>query len=741
MKSRILELIRRKGVRELLRENYLLFPLLVLFVVSSFGVYTRPVEFGPSRTLGVMAIAAYFVLAFCRYALRRGGDFQYVEVIGAIVLAINFLVQLTGGLQSIWFGLYMLLMVAVGINYSLRISLLTVARVALLEGFNALATALRTDQHFETERYLLWLLLLVVTAIVGEMSMVVLKRRLSTAERDLENAALRAEEEARERKKFLPLFAQSFAPGGVEIQNISPGEEPGADQESHKDVPDFETAFLGYLRVALAASHVCFFVRDKEEAFRLGWYSSEDEAIDPEGKFVEGQGLLGYCARNKTPLVGKRMSGASARSWRFDFVYLKSGGEDLRAYLVEPVIQPDGVVGVLVADRLASGSQTDFGDEFSAEERQMMQSAVAILELGWQRSQVAQREHQTNEILTTFLRIIAKMSATLKVDEVAALLVHESKNLLNYETAAVALLSEDAASYTLVSPVGLEVDPNAAVSCQEKTWVRWSVRSAEDALLFTDFHRRQGQMPIYTPTETPIPVGSFLAVPLGPVSHRRGALILTHSRTGQFSTETQQLLRLLCQHASVIVENAMTHRLVESLAVTDELTQLPNYRCFQDRVEEEISRARRNKKPLSLLMVDIDFFKKLNDSYGHPFGDAVLRQVGGIIERCLRREDFAARYGGEEFALLLPDTNRDGARQSAERLRAEIGRTVFTHEGNSAHVSISGGMATYPRDAETKEHLIENADRALYYAKRSGRNRIAQFHVVDTMQLPMEFKN
>ncbi|MBZ5551082.1 MAG: GGDEF domain-containing protein [Acidobacteriia bacterium] len=734
MKSKILDLIRRKGIKELIRENYLLLPLFVLFVISSFGVYSPPLRFTAPQFIGVIAITVYSVAAFYRYILRLGGDFQYVEVVGALILAINFLVQRTGGLHSFWFGLYLLLMLAVGINYSLRISLLTVVRISLLEGFNALATAFRMDQHFETDRLLLWLLMLVLVAIVGEASLVILKRRLAQAEKELEAAAIRAEEEALERKKFLPVFARTIASGEPEMA-LAGGETGDRGTE-------FEDVFLEHLRTALIASHVCFFVRDNTGVFQMSWMAGEGTEFNPDASFVEGQGLLGYCAKNKTPLVGKRSPGTSARSWKVDFVYLKSVGDLVRAYLAEPVVHGASVAGVLVADRMESPDpEPPPVPEFTPEEERMMKSAVTILELEWKRNQTARAHRQSNELLTTFFRIISRMSSSLNVDDVSSLLLKESKALLNYETAAVALLSEDRNSYSLISAEGIEFDRDLRIPSDAKTWTYWSITSAEDALLLSDFQRRAGQMPIYMPGEPPLAVGSLLAIPLGPPSHRHGAFVLTHSQPGQFGSEVQQLLRLLCQHVAVIVENAINHRQMETLAATDELTHLPNHRSFQERIEEEISRSRRNKKPLSLLMVDIDHFKKLNDTYGHPFGDAVLGQLATILESCLRREDFAARYGGEEFAVVLPDTSREGARQSAERFRTEVGRTAFTYEGNSAQLSISAGIATYPRDATSKEQLIENADRALYVAKRTGRNRIAQYHVIETMQLPIEFSS
>lgn len=764
MKSKTLDLIHQKGVWGLVRENYLLVPLLILFVISSFGFYTRPTEFPPIKVVGVIAIAAYFVAAFYRYVLQHGGDFQYVEFIGALILAINFIVQFTGGLHSPWIVLHTLLMMAVGINYSLRISLLTVVRIGFLEGFNALAVSLRTDRPFEWEHYL-WLLLgLVLVAIVGEASMVLLKRRLNAAEGALESAAVRAEEEARERKRFLPILAQSIV-GETAVKERSSEILRGTSEGRHRktssrrhgllrraaaadhpggvrDDQDFEKTFLNFLKATLHASHVCFFVRDGEGKFSMHWAADHGRELDEKGVFVEGEGVLGYSAKNNVALIGKRPPGSSVHAAHRDFVYLSGGGESVRAYMTQPILQGERVEGLLVADRVEesrTGGASDY--EFKDSDQQMMKSAVALLEMEWQKARTAQEDRHSKEILTSFLRLMARISATTDIQAVGTLLLEEWRTVMEYETGALALIVEDGSGYSLVSKVGFELEGEASISNEVKTWTRWAISSADDAFMFSDFRQRKGQMPIYAPSEPPLSVGSFLAIPLGQATRRLGALVLTHGQPGQFTTESEQMLKLLCQHASVIIENAATRRQMEVFAVTDGLTQLPNHRCFQDRLEEEISRARRTQKPLSLLILDIDHFKKFNDSHGHPFGDAVLRHFAGIIERCLRHEDFAGRIGGEEFAILLADSPREGARETAERLRSEVERTLFAHAGNSARITLSGGIATFPRDGGSKDQLVQNAERALFYAKRAGHNRIVQFHVIDAMQLPLEFKS
>ncbi len=160
---------------------------------------------------------------------------------------------------------------------------------------------------------------------------------------------------------------------------------------------------------------------------------------------------------------------------------------------------------------------------------------------------------------------------------------------------------------------------------------------------------------------------------------------------------------------------------LERLATVDGLTGLKNRRAFEERLTEEIARSRRTGRPLSLLLLDIDHFKQYNDSFGHPRGDEVLRSMARQLTRTMRDSDCAARYGGEEFALLLPDADKAGAVQLAERLRESVERTSW--EGRSVTVSI--GIATLSDAIASADLLVEHADRALYRSKQNGRNLVS----------------
>lgn len=163
---------------------------------------------------------------------------------------------------------------------------------------------------------------------------------------------------------------------------------------------------------------------------------------------------------------------------------------------------------------------------------------------------------------------------------------------------------------------------------------------------------------------------------------------------------------------------------LEELAHLDPLTGIANRRRLEDRAREEVERARRFNRPLSLMIMDLDHFKGVNDRHGHPFGDKVLRTLADVGRANLRQTDLFARVGGEEFVVLMPETTPDTAAHIAERLRSQLSATQVTEEGVTTTVTLSIGISAYGPDAQTVEALMAQADRALYAAKDQGRNRV-----------------
>ena len=169
------------------------------------------------------------------------------------------------------------------------------------------------------------------------------------------------------------------------------------------------------------------------------------------------------------------------------------------------------------------------------------------------------------------------------------------------------------------------------------------------------------------------------------------------------------------------------HDRLETLAVTDGLTGLFNHRRFQEALAAELKRSERSNRPMSLLMWDVDLFKRVNDVMGHPRGDELLRRLAQVLTGAKRQTDLLARYGGEEFAVLLPETSKTEAVAVAERMRVAVEQQLnFETAKWGQTVTVSGGIATWPEDGKTAEEVLIAADQALYVAKRQGRNRVIQ---------------
>lgn len=191
----------------------------------------------------------------------------------------------------------------------------------------------------------------------------------------------------------------------------------------------------------------------------------------------------------------------------------------------------------------------------------------------------------------------------------------------------------------------------------------------------------------------------------------------------------KSLLRIMHLHNELqhkVVELEKAQKKLRELAITDGLTELYNYRYFKGHLEQELRRSERNGSNVSVIMLDIDYFKNYNDNHGHLAGDKVLKDIAYLLKSNIRRIDIAARYGGEEFSLILIETSKQSAIIVAEKLKSIVEQYEFSYENTQPNgkLTISMGVATFPEDGTTLENVVHQADQRLYKAKALGRNRV-----------------
>lgn len=460
---------------------------------------------------------------------------------------------------------------------------------------------------------------------------------------------------------------------------------------------------LETVKKTLAADGVHFF--SVKEGFLVLRRSTEREQIEPSG-----EGLIQMCLNRRQPVS------MGAGNWDYKTGYTRPSGA--ASVMAVPVLEGSFALGVLSAD---SQRVNAFGDEHIETLGLFARLLVRILNRVRIYSEI-ERSHQG-------LKVLHEESAGLMASlNVARLAQRITEGAYRIAPLKIVLLIKAERGYRAVKEIGLPSVEEKAFGIKN-TLLEMAVKNRQHIYL-SDL--RDYSLPVL-----PFDAGAVGSAFMLPIFYERetvGILVLVSENRDSLTSYQIELLEVFGNQASTTLSNAKLHEKIEKMATTDGLTGLYNHRAFQEILGAELRRLDRFPRPLSLLLIDIDFFKKINDAFGHPAGDSVLRRVADIIRRTVREIDVPARYGGEEFAAVLVGTDPAGAKETAERLRTAIMKTDFRIEGKGIGVTVSIGVASVPSDALMKEGLVECADKALYKAKRSGRNMVVTWAETQTGQ-------
>lgn len=324
--------------------------------------------------------------------------------------------------------------------------------------------------------------------------------------------------------------------------------------------------------------------------------------------------------------------------------------------------------------------------------------------------------------LSVLYEVAQSLGASLDMSKTLSLILSETRRVVNYHTGIIYLWHEDE---QILVPAAIR---SPFAEQLKKIYfplgegvVGIAAKSGKPQMVFDS--KKDQQLRVMPGINQFL--RSLLVVPLLVDNKIIGVMTIGKKEPNAFGPKQMQILTILGGQAAVAMANSLLYKKIEKLAITDGLTKVNNHRQFYRRAEEELERTKRYGGCFSLIMLDLDFFKKFNDQFGHKAGDMALACVAQILLDSTRSLDVVCRYGGEEFTIVLPETDSQSAKLVAERIRTDVANHQFmVAEGKPpAHVTVSIGIATYPHDAKNLDELIEYADRALYFSKEHGKNR------------------
>lgn len=329
-----------------------------------------------------------------------------------------------------------------------------------------------------------------------------------------------------------------------------------------------------------------------------------------------------------------------------------------------------------------------------------------------------------NTELETMVELGKALTATLDLKEVLAAVMGSVQQLIRATSWSVLLVDEAGGDLVFEAVVSPAAERLLGRRLPAGSGIAGLVARSGEALFIADLNTYSGSG--RPQLETTEPARSIVCVPLRSAEQILGVIELINPYDAGFDDSDAQLLMTIADFAAIAVENARNYQRIRQLVITDDLTGLYNARHMSRLIEHEVERAHRYNTPLTLVFIDLDYFKHVNDNYGHLAGSRLLGEVGAFIRQHIRKIDLAARYGGDEFVLILPGTPKSGARILCQHILDELRQHDFLCSGPTPPVRITAslGIAAYPEDALDKDQLLGRADQAMYKVKATTRNAV-----------------
>ena len=505
---------------------------------------------------------------------------------------------------------------------------------------------------------------------------------------------------------------------GLIRQRLEPPDTTGLGQVEDPETMDFLRTAL----YAMRAEAVSLYLLEEGEDLELVASTTLELEKAPPIWFVENALRFRHLVSTADVGAGGDASSLAQASPAQAGVMGIGGTEGLSAVAV-PVIDGNIILGVLAM----TGTKERLGEDGFGESRHM---ALELMAGQFARTLGRSRVQAETEVHMERLRVIQEESARLvtSLDIMA---------IVKMVSDAVERLAPGNDLYILIKGPGgftlaydrAPVDEARQVLSLEGTLTEMAVSDRE--------HKYFSNLLDYSVPVLPLEaaIASALMLPLQYEEEMLGVAVLASAQVDMLRPKQVDSLRVITDQAAISLKNALFHADIKARALTDGLTGLCNHKQFKSILSNEVKRYQSGMNPLALLIVDVDHFKKVNDTYGHQAGDEVLRGVAEVLRSTVREGDLPARYGGEEFGVLMASSDQAGAHLIAERIRQKVEATSFPSRSGPIKVTVSIGLASCTMDMKSPSDLVERADQALYQAKAKGRNQTV---IAGTIMEPAE---
>ena len=443
-----------------------------------------------------------------------------------------------------------------------------------------------------------------------------------------------------------------------------------------------------------------------------------------EGDYLILQAQVGYRETHEKIHITKGIIGRVARTGKPVLVPEVSQDRDyisadplVRSEAAVPISADNHVLGILNIEADSSRRLTDT-------DITLLQSLAGQLGVALRNATLFEEAQRSRDEITVLYDAAKTISSSLELESVLNNLVQVTCQAFTYEQGAILLADERSGDLVVEATYGY-APGTRGYRIPVGKGITGSVQRTGKPEVVADVRRDPRYIGI---TER---VVSEIAVPLISEGRVIGVFNLESTHRAAFGQRDLHILTALAGYATIAIENARLFEKTKRLAITDGLTELYNHRYLHEAMERTLQRCRRDEQPLAVIMLEIDSFKRYNDTYGHQRGDDVLRIVADVLRKGSRTSDIVARYGGDEFMIVLPNSSKDTASEIAERLRRAVEAYPFLlGESIVTSVTLSVGVAASPDDGDTVDGLVDAVDRAQYTAKRSGGNKVYVAHAV-----------